>query len=329
MTSLQQQGQSERGAPSRANSKRKRGSLVASRAFAPLLGLWGAVLGGLTVAVLPEPLIVSATRGLMIGNLGLPVQPAVAVFAALALGGVIFLVAAVMNARARRHSGQPWVVKRAMREMRPIDPARDLGSRSLDEPIDDMPFAAPAWRDADTDLAAEPVPSPEPEVAIAAPRELDLAQFAECPGRNAVWVEEQPKVVAAEVPATASEPVPEPEHPPVTGLRAVPRTGAPAPEPAPHPGTAALSLLRAVPTSELSLPQMVERFAGALHEHRVNPQAQALTAADLAARDAALAEAIKALAALSGDDGLSAARDPLRAALAQLQTSRSAARGAA
>jgi hypothetical protein len=94
------------------------------------------------------------------------------------------------------------------------------------------------------------------------------------------------------------------------------------PEPLPEPGTAALARLRAVPTSELSMAEMVERFAGALHEHRASPPTRALSAADLAAREAALAEALKALAALSGGDASDKSREPLRAALAQLQAPR-------
>ncbi len=314
MKSRQQQGRSQQ-RKARKSRKGKKGSLVAHRAFAPLLGLWGLMLGALVVLVLPAAMVEAATRGLMIGNLGLPVQPLLAGTAAVLLGGVLFMIAASLGAAARRKTEQPSVVRRAVRELRPIDPARDLGSRSLDEPIETMPFASPAWRDAELE-------EPAPKAPAAAPvRELDLSEFAALPGRNAVWVEEQaPEVQAPSAPVEAEAPsaVPEPR---VAALRAV--------APPPDPGTAALTRLRSVPASELSLPQMVERFAGALHEHRTTPPARSLSAADLAAREAALADALKALAAISGPmrdaTALQGEGDPLHAALARLQPRRGAA----
>lgn len=316
-----QQDRPKQRAPRKA-SGRTVGSLVAHRAFAPILGLWGSMLGGLTIMVLPSALIEQALSGTMIGASGLPVQPIAAAIAALVVGGGLFAIAVVASHRVRRVAGEPSVVKRSVR---PIDPVRDLGISSLDDPIETTPFATPAWRDADV-----PDVAPEPQTV---PRELELSEFAELPGRNAVWVEEVAEPVAenAPEPEPAAEPMPvtEPlaevvaEEPvadtpvtdtPVTALRQT--------APLPDPGTAALARLRAVPTSELSMAEMVERFAGALHEHRTSPPTRALTAADLAAREAALAEALKALAALSGESTGDAAKEPLRAALAQLQTPR-------
>jgi hypothetical protein len=156
-------------------------------------------------------------------------------------------------------------------------------------------------------------------VADAAPRALDLSEFAEMPGRNAVWVEDLPETGTMPEVAPASEPV---AYAPVTALR----QPEPAPAPLPEPGTAALARLRSVPPSELSLPQMVERFAVALHQHRTTPAARALTAAEIAAREAALAEALRALATLSGtrfgDPATGPAEDALSAALSQLHTRR-------
>ncbi len=91
---------------------------------------------------------------------------------------------------------------------------------------------------------------------------------------------------------TAPEPAPEP-------AKSQPTKSQSAPEPALRPAGAppvspsALEKLRQIPTSELSLVQMVERFAGALHDH----QNSARVRGDLAqnGRDAALAEALKAL----------------------------------
>jgi hypothetical protein len=308
-------------------SKRAKRSLAATRLFAPLMGLWGALLGALPVLVVPGQAFENAMARLGLSGLGLPLQPLLAAMAALVLGGAIYALASAMHRRAARRDNDLPLAARAMREVWPIDPARDLGSQSIDDPIETMPFATPAWRDAEV---SEPAPvrpaAPAPElepVAETAPRALDLSEFAELPGRNAVWVEDapEPRFEPAAVPVPA-EPV---AYAPVAELR----QPEPAPAPLPEPGTAALARLRSVPPGELSLPQMVERFAVALHQHRTSPAARALTAAEIAAREAALAEALRALAALSGgrpgDAAASPADDPLRAALSQLQTRRGAA----
>lgn len=288
--------------------KAERTTLAAHPAFAALLGLWGVLLAGGAIMVMPSDLILTSAEGTFLATLGALAQPLVAGLAALLLGGTLFVIAAAVNKRSRRRAAAPSVAEMAVRRVHPIDPVRDLGSRSLDEPLDTMPFAAPEPQEAATDAHCD-----QPDVAPvleAAPLALDLSEFAELPGRNAVWVEE---VVPAAPPI--AEPVAEPPAvASVTLLRE--------PAPLPQPGTAALARLRAIPPSELSLVEMVERFAGALHEHRASPPVRALSAEDLAAREAALAEALKALAALSGDNPSGGLREPLREALAQFQTPR-------
>ena len=315
----------------RKEKARTKVPLSAHPAFAPLLGLWGALLGGLPVMVLPSELVTEATRGTMIGLWDIPVQPVLAALSALLVGTLMFAGAMMKSGGFRRGASPRTIVGAAARRVRPIDPVRDLGTRSIDDPIETMPFATPAWRDS----AVEPEEAGADSVAAAeaapAPRELDLAEFAQIPGRNAVWVEEPGMPETGAEPLTEPQPepsfapAPEPLAPaaPVTELRPA------APPSPPEPGTAALARLRAVPPSELSLAEMVERFAAALQEHRDTPPARALGGADLAAREAALAEALKALTALSGGvpaDSPAGERDaPLRAALAQLQTRRGAA----
>ncbi|MFM7404271.1 MAG: hypothetical protein ACKO1N_09340 [Erythrobacter sp.] len=288
--------------------KRRRGAapklnlvaITAHRAFAPLLGLWGALLGGGMVMALPTAIFKRMIAGTLLANWSTVIHLLVGLVAAVLLGVVLFVVGLVWHKRARGASAEAKPVVAKAPEMRPIDPARDLGSGSLDEPIETMPFATPAWRDFATEpepeIATQPETKPQPEskperyaapVAVIdtapAPRELDLAQFAQLPGRNAVWVE-GPLPPASPEPARA---IRKPD------LRAV---DAPV-----VPGTAALDRLRAVPLSELSLAEMVERFAGGLSEYRAATPARALSAAELAARDAALAEALKALSSLRGD----------------------------
>lgn len=309
----------------RKRRKRAPGLLVAHRVFAPMMGLWGAVLAGASVMVVPGPVFAGAIAGTMLADLGALAQPAIAGLAAVLLGTALFMIAAAASRKASRRGETLSVAEFAVRRV--IDPARDLGGQSLDDPLDTMPFAKPAWQDV-ADTAAEPeftAPPALEDESGPAPLSMDLAAFAELPGRNAVWVEENAAEAEAEAEADAdadvSEPLAETDQP----VASVTVANLPLPE----PGTAALARLRAVPTSELSLAEMVERFAGALHEHRTSPPARSLSAADLAAREAALAEALKALAALSGEDASSSVREPLRAAIAQLQTPRRSGIGAA
>lgn len=388
-------------------TNRSRLRLIAHPLFAPGVGLWAAILGGMIIAVIPEAHIESLTAHTLIATFDMPVKLMLAGVLALILGMAGFGIAAHRSAAARRRLNPYSIVNAVARKVSPIDPARDLGSKSIDDPIETMPFASPAWRDADIDApgaddaaeeeeeeerlmprfmrrrrpelepdieeAAEaepdfvppapawreaalkteeerplprfmthpvpeaaPAPAPAPEAEhVDEPVELDLAAFAALPGRNAVWVE---ALEAAPVPASvpvqwaAPAPAPAPKPAPVAAPVTAPvgDVRRSVPTPLPLPGTAALARLRAVPPGELSIAQMVERFAGALHEHRANAPARALSAAELAAREAALAEALKALAVLSGvgaeqAPGPADREAPLRAALTQLQPRRGAA----
>ena len=274
--------------------------LAAHRAYAPLLGMWGALLGAGVVVVLPMAMVEQMLRGTPIGSWAAAAQPALAWLVGGLLGGLRFAFAAHRHIRARRGVRGPSIAEMAARRVTPINPARDLGSLRLDDPVETMPFASPAWRDADIDdpqPVAQPARTAEPEPE---PRELDLAEFAELPGRNAVWVEEEATVAPAmSQPVSQPDPAAEPVADPFAALRARPARAA-ASMPLPVPGTAALARLRSMPASQLSLAEMVERFAGALHEVRETAPGRSLGPGDLAAREAALAEALKALEALSG-----------------------------
>ncbi|WP_155800177.1 hypothetical protein [Porphyrobacter sp. AAP82] len=288
----------------------------------PLLGLWGMALGAGVVLVLPSVLVTDLVHGTLLGTWGAASQPVLAAIGAMLVGLVTLVIGALLHAAGRRRRNGPTLAEVAARRVTPINPARDLGSRRLDDPVETMPFSTPAWRDADLDdpqparaFYDERAPEPAPaRVAAPAPEPsaLDLAEFAELPGRNAVWVAE--RALAA--------PIAEPAVP------ADPFAGLP-----PAPGTAALARLRAIPASELSLAEMVERFAGALHEMRETSPGRSLGPADLAAREAALAEALKALEALSGK-GRPAPRlprrdEPFHAPHTRLQPDYERVRGAA
>jgi len=281
-------------------------ALIAHRLFAAAIGVWGALLGGLAVMVLPASLAAAHLAPFAPAALAPWVQPLAALIAALLLGSVLGQGAAALSRRVRAGARRPD--GEALADFGLIDPARDLGLASLDEAFSpDRPAAEPHC----------------------APQELDLATFAELPGRNAVWVEEPatPQPASQAVPEPASQPAPEPapEPAPMAAPAApvAPLRRGPA---IPDPGAAALARLRAVPLSQLSLAEMVERLAGAIHEHRRADAGTALGSEDLAARQAALAEALKALAALGGEGAAqNADAEPLRAALARLQHLRGAA----
>ena len=386
----------------RARSKSAKVSIAAHRSFVPMLTLWGAALLGLIVIVLPASATdrIATLSGL--GAMGGGAKYVFAGVAALLGAAVAFVIAAAFRKRSHKSGDDTSVVSAvSSRRMRTINPAADLGSESLDAPLENMPFGVgdedaeiypqladeSAADNPDTDTkdaeqtperqptlgelsqrgydpedpkkcfaaeddktdqpgftrrhfktaliescegAAMEKPAPmratsqdaaqtaESEIVTEAapsllkqkPRALDLGEFAEVPGRNAVWVEES--AVKDATPSPISEPRPD-------------RT------------TSALEKLRQTPPENLSLVQMVERFAGALHDRQ---QADSANASKNAGdRDASLAEALKALTlftergfdqpiptgAATSENELGQTERELRAALVKLQSLRGAA----
>lgn len=316
--------------PRRKLRKSGNAPLAAHPAFAPLLGIWGAALVGLSIMVLPAPLMVRASKGTGLVLLGDAAQMVLAALSALIVGGMMFVAASQMTRKARLRADTPSIVAIANRRVRTIDPARELGSLRLDDPVEAEPFVSikPAAGPAPVTLS-EPVVPEAKGATMPPPRALDLAEFAELPGRNAVWVEEAAPTMPAPAMPGPAMPGPEPvPAQPVTLTSVAPVAEAPrqpAPRPVEHPSDAALARLRATPPEQLSLAQMVERFAGALHEHRETAPGRPMTPQDIAAREAALAEALRALAALSGDDRPAPQSEPLADALTRLQGLRGAA----
>ena len=399
----------------KAKPKSAKPSIVSHGAFVPILGLWGAALFGLAVMVMPPAVIdrVSAvTDGAVAGD---GARFAFAGVAALLGGALTFVIGGALRSKTlRRDSDRPIASAVTARRVHPINPASDLGSASLDAPLESMPFArddeseeaefedlgaddeslvpekkreptlgelaernyemeasgeaAPAQKAAKGEMAftrkqfqsaliescegatceaspartaderparvvtkrkkpgnaaapgvtatlssAAPRPQPANEARPVArqpkagsPRELSLAEFGSLPNRNAVWVEEK----AGKVDRTDE-----------------------ASRPGPIPATA-LQKLRQTPPDQLSLVEMVERFAGALHEHQQVEHSR--RPAGQTGRDAALVEALKALTLFTergfdqGDSRsprqqLGETERELREALAKLQTLRGAA----
>lgn len=374
-------------------------SVPTHRAFVPMVTIWGGLLLALMTAVLPDQPIarVSSLTGIYLPLLMTRIILSVGIGLAGALLG--YIVASALSHRAKLMDGDGSLVSAfKSRDLQPINPASDLGSVSLDAPLDtskpseiaepaefsemeDGAFACEAasddnskrepklgelaqrgydieapedidhtnereekggwaftrkhFRDAliescegatceaaqGPDTAAQPVAAQAPQNAAPKPRSLDLGEFASMPKRNGVWVEDVPE--APETPE-ASTPVASAPETPVESIA----TDTKEPE-------NALEKLRQKPAENLSLVEMVERFAGALHDHQAQERAHA--ADSEIAREAALAEALKALAlftergfdqgakARTNDNVLGQTEEELRSALARLQDLRGAA----
>ena len=310
----------------RPNKRRaKRGALVRHPVFVPALAAWGAALGGLSLAILPGSMIASITMTTGLSSLGDFARIVLCVVAATILGLIALGIALAIRKSYAPSEPDAASFVMSMRRVNPIDPASELGSESLDAPIETAPFnneapessipgqevdvddaldlafenevagaqeelKAPARNGAFDPLARlrnralDAVEASNDETLEQEDIALDLGDFLDGQGDDAQPVDAEP----IESPVTDSEAM---EHSAEIALGDV---SSPGPEPA-----SAIDRLRQAQPDDLSLVQMVERFAAALHEHQAAARRRA--AAGLAppptpGRDAALAEALKALA---------------------------------
>ncbi len=358
--------------------RRNRLPIAAHPFFVPALTVWGASLSGLIVMVLPASIINQITTASALGVLDGFARYFFAGLAA-ALGGAFGFFAAT-KWRDRLPGRSEALIDRAADHVRPIDPASELGSESLDAPIDEEPVETeqveqePVAEDEPVidepenteieetlelgaDLEATPEPAPEPvEGPAEEPAQVDpLANEHLEPAREAAETEtpepasrlplrrrrnrgKQLELVQALSDHRARQTALNKDHLDLsefTQLAEKSRAASPPRKPT------AVETLRAVPPQDLSLVQMVERLAVALHERqevaRNRPPAEQATE-----RDAALAEALKALSVFT-EKGLAAndkaatlaesqagesedgTERELREALGKLQTMRGAA----
>ncbi len=194
-----------------------------------------------------------------------------------------------------------------------VDSAPDLTSRRMAAagPFDPTPAERARQSDGLSDAQAS-VPEK--------PRALELGEFAVLSGRNGVWVTDADNAYdAAEDPQLLKrkpqtlgnqqpEAEPEMEAEAETGIEPGPTihrtcetdsTAQPFARAHANDARSAIEKLREVPPQELSLVQMVERFAAALHENQDAARKLAMRGAvnsSAPPRDAALAQALKALA---------------------------------
>ncbi len=125
------------------------GAVAAHRAFVPMLCIWGAALLGLAIIVLPADMISRVNMLTGLGSLGSIAKFVYAAVAALVGGAVAFVIAKGIHSRATASDDSNSIVSAVNRRVRPINPATDLGSDSLDAPVDAMPFL-PADEEQDT-----------------------------------------------------------------------------------------------------------------------------------------------------------------------------------
>ncbi len=120
--------------------------LVEHRVFVPALAIWGGVLGGLCVMMLSGLTVAGLAISVGLGAFGSLAHPALGVIAAVIGGGIAWIGARMLRARVQRAAiGGPAmetsVAAMAARRVQPIDPSSELGSDSLDAPIEEIPFS--------------------------------------------------------------------------------------------------------------------------------------------------------------------------------------------
>ena len=270
--------------------------------FVPTLTVWGAAVLGLCVMVLSSVTIARISMFAGLGALGSLAQLLYAGLAAVIGAGIAFVAASFMARSAPKTEDGAEVASMAGRRVQPIDPALELGSESLDAPIVEIPFAAPE-EDAPQDNADEVILDllEADESDGDEPLELDEAsEIGEDPDQMAteegvleLTQESETSDEPAELdlgPFTAGDEDDEDTLPSETTAQAEI-------EPATQARTGIEKLREASP-QDLSLVQLVERFAAALHEvqDKAPSDLAALTAEQGGSeRERALAEALKAL----------------------------------
>ena len=305
--------------------------------FVPMMALWGAAVAGAMVYVLPYPIVKRLTPQPIFDVID-PHTHYVAIAGAAVFGAIcLFLIAKVVQRSSVANAGD---------EIQAINPGEELGSESLDAPLDNEFLNAidhedddgfeednfeeyadaewvedvreEDWREEDW-REEEFIPASDPVKAVDALND-HLASFASGPQVGTRG--EGLRVKRASDGPVFDKPVAVPTHLDL-GSFAVEEAASPAEPSTPPQIETAIEKLRAVPPQNLSLVQMVERLAVALHENKsANHTGNAAQR-----RDAELAEALKTLSRLTeeGLDTTDAAKAEMRQALSKLQSLRGAA----
>jgi len=264
-------------------ARRARTPVSAHPAFVTVLTIWGAALTGLSVAVLSPAAIARIAAIIGTGEPGAMTRLVFSVVSALVGGGLASSIGMTVHRRTvlrvRGNTIIPslaghWDDVAIVNEpVEPIDPASELGSKTLDDPLTEMPFAAESREPTPADVSGETELNSDPPG-------MTLMEFGALPGRDRAWVFDPPPSTRAfdmVRPAAKVDEAPDMEAHNV-------------PKPAKGP-TRALEQLRGTRTEDLGLLQMIERLAAALHGRG--------EASRDARRDAALAKELRALPLLA------------------------------
>ena len=275
----------------RLRSKRRPGkpliprNLVGSTIFVRIFTIWGAAVAGFSVMALSSVTIARLSMFAGLGALGSLAQIVFALIAA-AIGGIIaFIASGVFKSFVLRTASGGPIATMAARRVRPIDPAAELGSDSLDAPIEEMPFSG-STHEEEGELEDYPLELEEPE-----PETFELDASA------AIVDEVEPE--SDTDPALAAAPQAENDDQDTTlelsGFEQV-EEPALATQPPVDQANSGIEKLRQSKPEDLSLVQLVERFAAALHDAHDNaPEGKVGSVEADPQREKALAEALKAL----------------------------------
>lgn len=276
--------------------------------FTLILTVWGAALLGLSVLALSSVDIARANMVLGLGPLGHAAKFLYAAIAAAIGAAGAFALTWLLIRFVGTSSSRGPVAALAGQRVRPID-RDELGSESLDAPIEDSLFAAD-----EVDEIIEPVDeASEDEEAASEDDILDLECFTEFDEAleeplGEAWVAPEDSQGEETFEEVAEED--EPAVPSVPGLNIdafreildeenrKAQAEAAASVTSIAPPASGIEKLRQVPAQDLSLIQLVERFAAALHDAQDRSPNELMgerLAQETAARERALAEALKAL----------------------------------
>ncbi|MEM9500663.1 MAG: hypothetical protein AAF941_02335 [Pseudomonadota bacterium] len=178
--------------------RRKRSSIAAQPLFVPLMTAWGAALVGLSVAVLPDQTIDQLTSLSALGVLGEFARLFFVGLAAALGGAAVYFIA--IKWRGSLPSNPNDLLSKVVQRVQPIDPVADLGSESLDAPIDEEIVPANDTSDIDPEIAdttEAPVEVTEPAPEVAEDDTLELSMDAVCEAEPEPPTEREPHLEPA------------------------------------------------------------------------------------------------------------------------------------
>ena len=289
-----------------------------------VLAVWGAAVPGFAVLALSSVDIARVSMFLGLGALGWAAKLVYATLAALVGGLAMFAAGTVLAKFHAPRSSECFFASLGDESVRPIDPTADLGSDSLDAPLEAMPFSRPERQEepsaVDAYLNGETTPD-----AI----KHESSETSDQPQTSDVEADNKFEDDSLDLGAFERILDDEPESGPavVNGPDLKARSSFAAISASQQPASG-IEKLRAVPPEELSLVQLVERFAAALHDAQdAAPQdfTGSRAAHGDAERERALATALKALELFNTEGLTSSARAAMAdAGLAAEKASQSA-----